>query len=46
MTAKLDAPKLEDKGAVAGENARALHFGTIKINNNFEIVDAIGERRR
>ena len=40
-TAKLGAPKIEGKEAVSGKDASALYFGTSKINNNFEIVDAV-----
>ena len=43
MTAKLGAPKLEGKEAVGGKDAPALYFGTTKINNNFDIVDAVGK---
>ena len=43
MTAKLGAPKVEGTEAVGGKDAPALHFGTTKINNNFEIVDAVGK---
>ena len=43
MTAKLGAPKLEGKEAVSGKDAPALYFGTTKINNNFDIVDAVGK---
>jgi hypothetical protein len=43
MTAKLGAPKLEGREAVGGKDAPALYFGTTKINNNFDIVDAIGK---
>jgi hypothetical protein len=43
MTAKLGAPKLEGREAVGGKDAPALYFGTTKINNNFDIVDAVGE---
>ena len=41
MTAKLGAPKLEGTDPVSGKPAAALYFGTTKINNNFEIVDAV-----
>jgi hypothetical protein len=44
MTAKLGTPKLEGQEAVAGKEAPALYFGTTKINNNFDIVDAVGEK--
>jgi hypothetical protein len=43
MTAKLGTPKLDGKEAVGGREAPALVFGTTKINNNFDIVDAIGK---
>jgi len=43
MTAKLGAPKLEGKEAVGGKEAPALYFGTTKINNNFDIVDAVAK---
>jgi hypothetical protein len=43
MTAKLGAPKIEGMEAVGGKNAPALYFGSTKMNNNFEIVDAIGK---
>ena len=43
MTAKLGAPKIEGKEAVGGKDAPALYFGTTKINNAFDIVDAVGK---
>jgi hypothetical protein len=43
MTAKLGAPKLEGKEAVGGKEAPGLYFGTTKVNNNFDIVDAVGK---
>jgi hypothetical protein len=43
MTGKLGAPKLEGSEAVGGREAPALYFGTTKINNNFDIVDAVGK---
>lgn len=43
MTAKLGAPKLEGMEAVKGKDAPALYFGTTKVNNTFDIVDAIGK---
>src|SRR6202048_294794 len=42
-TAKLGAPKMEGTKAVGGKDAPALYFGSTKMNNNFEIVDAIGK---
>src|SRR6516162_386173 len=44
MTAKLGKAKLDGQGAVGGKEAPALYFGTTKINNNFDIVDAVGDR--
>jgi len=44
MTAKLGKPKLDGQEAVGGNDAPGLYFGTTKINNNFDIVDAVGER--
>jgi hypothetical protein len=43
MTAKLGAAKLEGNEAVGGKDAPALYFGTTKINNNFDVVDAVGK---
>jgi hypothetical protein len=43
MTSKLGPPKLEGNEAVGGKEAPALYFGTTKINNNFDIVDAVGK---
>ena len=42
MTAKLGRPKLDGQEAVGGKDAPALYFGTTKINNTFDIVDAVG----
>jgi hypothetical protein len=43
MTAKLGAPKLEGKEAVGGKEAPALYFGKTNVNNNFDVVDAVGK---
>jgi Cache 3/Cache 2 fusion domain len=43
VTAKLGAPKVEGQEAVGGKDAPGLYFGTTKMNNNFEVVDAIGK---
>ena len=43
MTGKLGAPKLDGHEAVGGKDAPALYSGTTKINNNFDIVDAVGK---
>jgi len=42
MTAKLGTPKLDGTEAVGGKEAPALYFGTTKVNNAFDIVDAVG----
>src|SRR5215472_14116641 len=42
MTAKFGAPKIEGTEQVGGKDAPALYFGSTKLNNSFEIVDAIG----
>ena len=43
MAAKSGAPKLEGKEAVGGKDAPALYFGSTKINNNFDVVDAVSK---
>jgi hypothetical protein len=43
MTARLGAPKVEGTEAVGEKDAPALYFGATKMNNNFEVVDAIGK---
>ena len=43
MAAKLGAPKVEGKEAVGGKDAPTLYFGSTKINNNFDVVDAISK---
>jgi len=43
MAAKLGSPKLEGREAVGGKDAPALYFGSVKINNNFDIVDAVSK---
>ena len=40
-TAKLGKPKLEGMETVSGKNAAALYFGMTKMNNNYEVVDAV-----
>ena len=44
MAANLGAPRLEGMEAVGGKDAPVLYFGSTKINNNFEIVDAISRQ--
>ena len=43
-TAKLGKPKLDGQEAVGSKEAPALYFGSTKINNNFDIVDAVGTK--
>ena len=43
MTAKLGMPKLQGKEAVGGKDAPALYFGSTKVNNNFDVVDAVSK---
>jgi Cache 3/Cache 2 fusion domain len=40
---KLGTPKLDGREAVGGKDAPALYFGSTKINNNFDIVDAVSK---
>jgi hypothetical protein len=39
--AKIGAPRLEGTDTVAGKAVPAIYFGERKINNNFDVVDAI-----
>ena len=39
--AKIGAPKIDGTEEVAGKTVPALFFGDRKINNNFDVVDAI-----
>jgi hypothetical protein len=39
--AKIGAPHLNGTDAVAGKTVPAIYFGDRKINNNFDVVDAI-----
>jgi hypothetical protein len=43
MAAKLGTPKLQGKEAVGGKDAPVLYFGSTKINNNFDLVDAVSK---
>jgi hypothetical protein len=43
LTAKLGAAKVEGNDPVGGKDAPGLYFGTTKINNNSDIVDAVGK---
>jgi len=40
-TKKLGAPKIQGMEAVSGKDAAALYFGKTKINNNYDVVDAV-----
>lgn len=42
-TAKLGSPKVDGIEAVNGKNAATLYFGTTKMNNNFDVVDAVAK---
>lgn len=39
--AKIGAPKIEGSDDVAGKTVPAIYFGSRKINNNFDVVDAL-----
>ena len=39
--AKIGAPKLDGTVQVAGQDVPAIYFGDRRINNNFDVVDAI-----
>jgi len=39
--AKLGAPKINGTDTVAGKTVPAIYFGSTKIDNNFDLVDAI-----
>src|SRR5262249_40890236 len=41
-TAKLGAPKIEGTEKVRGKSVPVLYFGSTKMNNNFTVVDEIG----
>jgi Cache 3/Cache 2 fusion domain len=42
-TAKLGTPKIEGSDPVGAKDAPALYFGSIKMNNNFAIVDKVAK---
>jgi hypothetical protein len=44
MAAKLGPARIEGRDAVGGKDAPALYFGSTKINNNFEVVDAVSKQ--
>jgi hypothetical protein len=41
MTHELGAPKIEGTDTVAGKQVPAIYFGSTKMNNNFDLVDAV-----
>jgi Cache 3/Cache 2 fusion domain len=41
MADKLGPPKIEGTDSVAGKQVPAIYFGSTKINNNFDLVDAV-----
>jgi hypothetical protein len=47
MTAKLGVPKIDGRQAIelaiGGKDAPGLYFGSTLVNNDFEIVDAVGK---
>jgi hypothetical protein len=43
-TAKLGAPKIEGTATVAGKTVPDLYFGSAKMDNNFEVVDAVTQK--
>jgi Cache 3/Cache 2 fusion domain len=42
-TAKLGAPKIQERDAIGGKSAPALYFGSTKMNNNFTVVDEVAK---
>jgi hypothetical protein len=40
-SAKLGAPKIEGQDAVGGKDAPALYFGSTKMNNSLDVVNAV-----
>ena len=40
-TGKLGSPKIEGADTVAGKDVPVLHFGSVKMNNSFDIVDEV-----
>ena len=41
MAGKLGTPKIEGADPVGGKQAPAIYFGSTKMNNNFDLVDAV-----
>jgi Cache 3/Cache 2 fusion domain len=44
-TGSLGAPKVEGVDPVGGIDAPALYFGSTKINNSFDVVDAVAKEQ-
>ena len=44
MAAKLGMPRLEGEEMVGGKNAPTLYFGSTKISNNFDLIDAFSKQ--
>jgi hypothetical protein len=44
-TKTLGAPKIEGVDPVGGKDAPALYFGSTKINNSFDLVDAVAKEQ-
>jgi hypothetical protein len=44
-TKALGAPKIEGADPVGGKDAPALYFGSTKINNSFDLVDAVAQEQ-
>jgi hypothetical protein len=44
QTAKLGGPKIEGTATVAGRTIPDLYFGSAKMDNNFEVVDAVAKK--
>jgi hypothetical protein len=41
---KLGPPKVEGTDTVAGKQVPAIHFGSTKMNNNFDLVDEVAKQ--
>jgi hypothetical protein len=44
-TKALGAPKIEGVDPIGGKEAPALYFGSAKINNSFDLVDALAREQ-
>jgi hypothetical protein len=43
---KLGPPKVEGTDTVAGKKVPAIYFGSTKMDNNFELVDAVAKKNK